>query len=297
MTSPTLFKGNSLVSSDLFSKLQQMTDNLSGGAGTKSGMARISIKGGKFRRMVNGEQMDISRESSMNIVIVNAAGVSRTYYEGQYNPENPAPPTCWSADTNRPSMDVPAEQRQANNCADCPMNVKGSGQGNSRACRFGQSLAVVLENDYSTVYKLHLSAISVFGSPDGDKMPMQAYARFLRSHNTPPVAVVTEMYFDDNSDVPKLFFKAVRPLDENELEKVLALSESEEAIRAITMTVAQADGIKTKPEKVTVHKAAVTEEEDDTIFEEPKKVTKKTAAKPAPKEDSDLSSIIDEWDD
>jgi hypothetical protein len=52
-------------------------------------------------------------------------------------------------------------------------------------------------------------------------MPLQAYAKFLSGHGTPSAAVVTKISFDAGSPVPKLFFYPQRPLEEEELQKVL----------------------------------------------------------------------------
>jgi hypothetical protein len=105
--------------------------------------------------------------------------------------ENPSAPACWSADGDRPDASVTSPQHQR--CADCAQNQKGSGQGESRACRFSQRLAVVLENDVAgDVYQLTLPAQSIFGAADNGKMPLQAYAKFLGAHGLPVTTVVTE---------------------------------------------------------------------------------------------------------
>ena len=242
----SLFEGgNSLVSNDLFKQLQEVDDNLAGGS---SGLKthRISLRGGRFRELVNGEQVNVKNDGFLNVIVVNAAKISRTYYAGQYDAENPSAPTCWSPDTDAPDAAVPADQRQAKRCMDCKQNVKGSGQGESRACRFQQRIAVLLEGDLETVYQLQLPATSVFGEAKDGKMGMQAYAKHLRAHKTPSIAVVTQMYFDENSDTPKLFFKPVRPLEEAELEQAIKARDSEDAVRAITLTVAQTDGVQAK---------------------------------------------------
>lgn len=296
-----MFKGNSLVSSDLFAKLKDLNDNLSGGAGSGAQNRRISLRGGKFRQVVNGEEMRVSKNDSMEMVIIDAAKIARTYYEGTYDPKAVSAPTCWSADTNTPAPDVPEDQRQAARCMDCQQNVKGSGMGQGRACRFSQRLAIAFPQKLDEIYQLQLPATSIFGDSKDGKMPMQAYAKFLRANDMPAVAIVTEMYFDENSEVPKLFFKPVRPLTEEELEKAIEMREHQDTKRAITMTVAQTDGV----QKVTVQEApkpapkkrvnAIKAEVEDEPVEEPKKVAKKT--EPPPAED-DLGDIVDSlWDD
>jgi len=294
----TLFgAGNSLVNSDLFKSLQDMNKTLAGGSG--GGSKRISIKGNKFRMFIDGEQVSVSKEDHMNVVVVNAAAVSRTYYEGSYDPNNPTAPSCWSMDTRVPAAEVPAEQRKASRCADCPMNVKGSGQGNSRACRFNQRLAITLEGKPDEVYQLQLPATSIFGEATNGQMPMQAYAKLLNAHNTPIIAVLTQMTFDENAETPKLFFKPVRPLNEEELQAAVKAKDSEEAIKAITLTVAQTDGVGKKSnaisEQPSTKKNFVVEDDEETV-EEPKKAA---ASKPKdePKPAADLSALVADWDD
>lgn len=307
MSEMTLFGGNSLISPDLLKQLQDMNTTLAGSVG---GSARISIRGGRFRQIVGGEQVAVSKDDTMNIVILNAARISRTYYEGTYDPENPTPPACWSVDTQSPAPEVPAEQRKSDKCATCPMNIKGSGQGDSRACRFNQRLAIAAEGELDKVYQLQLPATSIFGDGKGGTMGMQAYARHLQAHKTPAIAVVTQMYFDTNAETPKLFFKPVRALNEAELRIALEAKDSEDAIKAITLTVSQTDGVtkeKKEPkgskafnpyrEEIEVEKPkAKAKPVEPEEVEEPVKVVKKTAAKASPV-DNDLASIVDEWDD
>ena len=291
----SLFKDNPLASSDLFKSLQGMNDKLLGGEGM---WRRISIKGGKFRQMINGEQTSVSKDDKMNIVIVGVASVARTYYAGQYDPNSePTAPVCWSADTETPHPDV--EAPQASRCHDCPQNIKGSGQGNSRACRYSQRLAVVLEGDLSKVYQLQIPATSIFGEAKENAMPMQGYARLLKAHETPVIAVVTEMRFDEDSEVPKLFFRPVRSLEKEELNTVVGLMDSQEVKDALDFTVSQTDKVQPALEKST----EPDEEKVKELFpdakkeevKEPEKVVKKTAE--APPEEEDLSDLVSGWDD
>jgi len=301
MSDITLFENNALANSDLFKSLQDVNDNLLSGSGGGEQNRRISLNGKAFREIVNGEEVAVSDENNINMVILNAAKISRSFYDGVYDPKNPTPPTCWSADTDAPSPDVPEDQRQAKRCMDCPQNVKGSGQGEGRACRFAQRIAVALEGQLDKVYQLQLPATSVFGQAKDGNMPMQAYANFLNAHNTPAIAVITNVRFDKSASVPKLFFKAVRPLDEEELQQVVAQKDSPATLKAITFTVAQTDGVEKPAPKAEAPKKKeepkpLFDNEEEAPVEEPTKVVKKTA--PAPSgDDGDLSSIIDNWDD
>lgn len=305
MSDLDIFKGNSLVSSDLFKSLLDDNKKMAGGNGTNS---RISIRGSRFRMMVGGEQVSVRRDSTLNMVIVNAAEIARTYYEGAFDPENPSAPVCWSADAKTPSSDVPEDQRKASRCADCPMNIKGSGQGDTRACRFSQRLAVMLEGDTDKVYQMQLPATSIFGAANGNDMGLQAYVKFLSQHNTPVIAVMTEARFDDDATAPKLYFRATRALEEDELKAAIEMRDSDEAKQAITLTVSQSDGVSPKPSEpkaeVKKEKPAAKKEEpvqtemDLEPVEEPKKVTKPAKAPvDEPKSSEALASILDEWDD
>lgn len=313
-----LFKSNPLVAGGLFDRFMQTTSKL---VGSGSSSRRISLKGSRFRLIVGGEQVSVSKEDTMNIIVVDSAPVARTYYEGTYDPEKTSKPVCWSHDTNTPAPEVPEDQRKASRCADCPMNIKGSGQGNSRACRFSQRMAVMLEGELDKVYQLQIPAASIFGQADGNKLPLQAYAKYLTEHKTPIQAVVTSMYFDENSESPKLFFKPARMVNEEETEALLEHIDGEEVKKAITLTVSQTDRSEAtqpaadkakvvgktagivieEPEeeeeapKPKAKKPAPVVEADDEEVEEPKVAAKKAKVEPEKKEK--LSSLMEDWDD
>ena len=291
MSDVALFEGtNPLVNSDLFKSLQEADDNLAGGGG--GGSNRISLRGGRFRQMVGGEQVNVKSDGFLNVVIINAAKLSRTFHKDVWDPENPAPPTCWSTDTQAPASGVPADQRQASRCLDCPQNIKGSGQGESRACRFNQRIAVFLEGNMDEVYQIQLPATSLFGEAQDGKMGMQAYAKYLKAHKTPSIAVLTQMYFDENSNTPKLFFKPVRPLTEEELQQAVSMKDSEDAIKAITLTVSQTDKVQAQRDG-----AVAADESDIDAAPEPVKVAKKKEVAAPSANEADLASIVDDWDD
>lgn len=271
-------------------------------AGSSGGNRRISIKGGVFREIVGGKEVRVSEERAINVVLVNAAPVSRMYFAGTYVEGEVVKPVCWSSDTQRPDSAVPQEQRQSVSCKDCPQHIRGSGQGETRACRFQQRVAVMLESelDKREVYQVTLPSTSVFGDSDGKKMPLQAYGRHLKAYNTPAISIVTEMRFDTASPTPKLVFKPVRELEEGELQIAIEMQKHEDTLRAINLNVSQMDGVipaPAAPKAVEASKAAPKAAvEDAVVTEEPKKVVKKASA-PVSEEKPDLSSVVDEWDD
>jgi hypothetical protein len=291
MSEMTLFKGG------LPAYLQgadDATNALAGGEGSL-GSRRISIKGGVFREFIGGKEYRVSEERSMNVVIIKAAPkVSRIYYAGSYTEGEAVSPTCWSSDSQRPDEKVKADNKQSATCLTCPQNIKGSGQGEGRACRYQQRLAVVIDGevDKEEVYQLVLPPTSVFGDGEKGKLPLQAYARHLKNHGTPITGVVTEMRFDTASPTPKLVFKPVRPVTEDEFLKVQELKESKEAIAAITLTVAQTDGVKDKAKNVLA--APKVEAVEVEAVEEPKKAAPK---KPSASAEPSLDNLVREWDD
>lgn len=273
-------------------ELDETTKALMGGGG---GSKRISIEGGVWRMLVNGKEVAQNEDRAMNVVIVAAAQkISRIFYAGTYKKGVVSAPDCWSADGETP--DAKAKSPQGKSCATCPQNIKGSGQGDSRACRFQQRLAVVLENDIGgDVYQLALPSTSIFGAGENGKWPLQTYAKMIASKGAPITSVVTEMRFDTSSSTPKLTFKPVRFLETNEFQTALDQGKSPAAISAITMTVAQTDGVKDDDgeefEQVAAPKAAPVEE----ATPEPTKRASKKEEAPAPKKD--VSKILAEWDD
>ena len=202
-----------------------------------SGLRRISIRGSRFSEIISGKEVNTNIDSFRDIVIMNAAPVSRTYYEDAYDPNKVAFPLCWSADTQRPSVDVPKEQKQSNRCLDCVKNIRGSGSNGGRACRFSQRLAVAFEDKLDEVYQLQLPATSIYGKGHGGHMTMQGYVKFLSGRNAVATNILTRMYFDERSVVPKLYFKPVRSLGVVELDTVRKMINHSDTLKAITLDV------------------------------------------------------------
>jgi hypothetical protein len=290
----TLFAqgGNTLPAHLRNLELDATTKALMGGGTGK----RISIRGGVFRMIVGGKEVAQNDDRAMNVVLVRSAEkTSRSYYAGTYVEGQNAAPACYSNDGVTPATD--SKNKQSPNCANCPQNIKGSGQGDSRACRFSHRLAVVLENNIEgDVYQLTLPAQSIFGTGDNGKMPLQQYAKFLGGHGIPVTAVVTEMRFDTASATPKLTFRAIRPLSVEEMASAKSQGDTPDALNAVTMTVTQMDGGEAKPTGSPFAEApapaAKAKAESVDAVDEP---VKRTSAKKA--EVKDVASVLDEWAD
>lgn len=231
MSNLTLFTESGNLAIPEYLREADETTKMLAGSGGKS----ISIKGGVWRMIVGGEEVAKNEDRSMRVIIVAAAPKThRTFYMNKYEEGANQPPTCWSADGIKPNAEVPEANRQNATCAGCPQNIAGSGEGESRACRYSRRLAVVLENDIEgNVYRLQLPAKSLFGRAEGNKMPLEAYAKFLAGHNVPITGVVTEMRFDTAEAVPVVRFSAVRPLERHEWEAARAAAQSPDALQAI----------------------------------------------------------------
>jgi len=195
---------------------------------------RISIRNGQFRTVHNGEGVLIDSET-LDVTIVDAAKRSRMYYGTAYDAQNTSAPVCWSSDEKRPDPEVPEDTRQAARCMDCPQNIKGSGNGSSRACKFSQRLAVTLSDKPREVYQLQLPANALFGSAERGWMSMQDYAKHLHKHDTSVITVVTRIRFEDDGYIPKLRFRPVRVLKPEELEIAVEMAQHPDTTEVLTM--------------------------------------------------------------
>jgi len=300
MSDMTLFQGGNAVST-LFADVESnVAANVGAGGSTNR---RISIKGGVFREILNGKEVNVSEERGMNVVIINASKLSRMYFEGTYTEGVALKPTCWSSDSQTPDEGV--TNKQASRCADCKQNIKGSGANGGRSCRFQQRLALLLDGsiDKKEVYQLTLPATSIFGDGEKGKLPLQGYVRYVAAHNTRVEAIVTEMRFDTSSPTPKLTFKPVRALTDDEARVVVEMIKAPETVKAITLNVSQMDGVIPAPQQAQAQtQAALFAPEPEAKpevaeeVEEPKlKVSKKSA--PPAEAPKDLADVMADWDD
>ena len=234
MSNITLFSNGAAIPDFLRDVNDQTLKDITGGTGGK----QISIKGGVWRMVVGGEEVSKNEDRAMNFVIVAASkGVSRTFYDGKYEEGANVKPSCWSAEGVVPNQEV--LNPQSSKCADCRQNIEGSGEGKSRACRYSKRLAVTLENDIGgNIYRLQVPAKSYFGRSEGDKMPLQAYGKFLSGHGLPITGLVTEARFDTSEAVPVMKFRAVRPLTRPEWELAKTQGASDDAKQAVEFRMA-----------------------------------------------------------
>jgi len=314
MSNVAVFNPSKLPAFARTGELSDVAKALAGGGAGNAGK-RISIKGGVFRLLSGGKEVAAIDERFLDVVIVKAAPkVARTFYMAKYDGETAAAPDCWSNDGDKP--DPKSKNAQSDTCASCPQNVAGSGNGQSRACRYQQRLAVVLANNVEgDVMQLALPATSIFGKEDGENRPLQAYARWLVAQSVDPSMVVTRMKFDTKAEAPKLFFKAMRWLTDEEYELATKQGATDDAAKAVVLNVATQDGKPADSLKGAAPKAKapVVEEEDEAPAPAPKakakpkaepveddeeptvrKEEKKPSAVPGKKS---LADVVGAWDD
>lgn len=212
------------------------------GAGGGSGNKRISIKGGVFRKIVNGKEVGNIEDRHMNVVFVKMShDPARTFYSQGYQDGAKVSPVCWSSNSKTPDPEV--KKPQASTCDTCPHSVKGSGQGGmGTACRLQWRTAVVLpDNPGGDVLQLVLPATSCFGKEQGGRWPFRPYIQMLANANLSARRVITKMQFDTKSPVPKLVFSPVDAVNAEDEEIIRQQADSVEAENAIKLTVFQSD--------------------------------------------------------
>jgi len=286
----TLFKSGSVIPDYLREASDATTRDIAGSSGGK----QISIKGGVWRMVVGGEEVAKNEERAMNfVVIASGKGVTRTFYADKYEEGKDIKPACWSAEGVVPNEEV--ANPQSKTCASCPQNIEGSGDGKARACRYSKRLAVALENDIGgNIYRLSVPAKSYFGRAEGEKMPLQAFGKFLSGHGIPITGIVTEARFDTAEAVPVLKFRAVRPLSKEEWELGKAQSQTEDARQAIElkMVPSKAEGMPALPQSFKEAPAAVEKAE---AVAEPVKRTPAKAKPETPAAAKNVSDILSDW--
>jgi len=252
---------------------------------------------GTFKKMVNGEQVGNAIRGEFNAIVVGMlTNVSRIFYKEKFDPNKEATlPNCWSNNGDKP--EAGALDPQHSNCADCPQNIKGSGETGGKACRYQRRVSLLLEGDESgTVYQFNIPAKSLFGKGTGNIHPFESYVKFLVNNNMSPDLVVTNISFDSNAETMELVFSPVREVSDAEYELILAAQERPETEMYTKLTAAQTDGVSKAP-KLDKPAPVVTrsEEPEEEEVAEPVKRTKKKEESPEADNEDPLASIIDEW--
>ena len=281
--------------------VSELTKNLAG----RTGVKRIVPKNGIFRKVVGNEEMG-KVKGDLNVVVVNASPkVGRIFYVKAWTPEaEPTAPDCFSNDGNVP--DAGSTNVQAERCDTCDQNIKGSGMGNSKACRYTRRIAVTLEEDFGTslegsVYQMNLASKSLFGDSVGDNThPFESYTKYLANNGKSLDYVVTQLSFNEDNDNQSILFTPMRFINKAEYAVTSKVAALPEVHKMVTMTPYQAD-MSGRTQKLEAPKAeapkAKAEAEDDEPIEAPKKRESKKVAEVTPASKKSLDSVVAAWTD
>jgi hypothetical protein len=281
--------------------VSELTKQLAG----RTGVKRIVPKNGIFRKTVGGEEMG-KVKGNVNAVIVNASpAVGRIFYAKQWSPDaEPTAPDCFSNDGRAP--DAGSVNPQADRCDSCQQNIKGSGQGNSKACRYSRRIALVLEEDFGTslegsVYQMNLASKSLFGDSVGDNThTFENYSKYLANNGKSLDYVITQISFNEDNDNQSVLFTPTRYINKAQHAVTSKVASTPEVQKMVVMTPYQAD-MSGKQAKLEAPKPM---DEDDTksvakvkaeVVDEPVKRAAKVA--PTPTTKKDLDAVVQAWSD
>lgn len=255
-------------------------DDLS--SGVSGSFAVMSFRASRWRIKYQGEETPILNAdgdpvASIEAVILKAnPHITKNYYEQGYSEGAAEAPDCFSLDGVKP--DASAPKRQAANCAQCPKNVFGSritpAGKKAKACQDNRRLALVPANDLDN---------ETFGGPMLLRVPAASLAdlammgKNLKARGFPYNAVTVRIGFDMEASFPKLTFKPIRPLTDDEAEKVRELLHDDRLERIL------AEAIELKDDAAPAAEPEPPAQDD--LFEQPPaaaaKAPKPAAAKPA----------------
>ena len=294
----------------------------------------LSIKGKVFTLVKDGQRKVLTRPDetgdevavqSLNVSVVRANTKARVFYAKAYSEEDSegAKPDCYSSDGVAPASD--ARNPQAKKCATCQHAVWGSkagADGKGTACSVNTRLAITDPDKLEEPYLLRV--------PAGSRKDFAEVVKLAESRGVPYNALVLKVSFDMAAPAPKLMFKILGLLDEQQYAKasdyyedetvkeIVGLSapkpavedheestpavgadELDAALAARAVTAKASETAKTKPAK-PAPAPVVDEDEIEAVVAPPAPVVEKPKAKPVAKakpaveEGDDLLGDLDE---
>jgi hypothetical protein len=221
----------------------------------KVSIPTLSIAGKKFAMNIGGETTILTKNedgekvnlSYINVVILDQnPNRSRTFFAKHYVSGEKQAPACYSSDGKKPDADV--KTPVAATCASCPNSVKGSRIKEGRegyACEAKKRLAIwpsaMLANPALGIppMQLILPMTSIWDKENKQNdaegwFAWDQYTDSLRNMGVTHTGMVITRIKFDNTEHPKLLFKAVRWLDDadhaqfGEINKVKAIKNTPE---------------------------------------------------------------------
>jgi hypothetical protein len=219
--------------------------------------SRISIRSGKFRMEIGGQEQGVTTDPIDVIVLRMSPYILRQYYGRPYNPQDQSPPACFSnGDTDGPHPNAISPQNKT--CSGCRHNVKGSSSvGTGKACGSRLKIAVLLANNImgSKIFEIDIPPASLWGDTEkvGDtvRAGFNGLVRYLGERKIDSRSAVIRISMDEASSTPKLWFSPVGYVNatEQEAAHIEAQSQTTEAVEATIYTYR-------KPNAPTVTSAA-----------------------------------------
>lgn len=203
---------NAVAIPDYLKGIQQNTSDSEALAGLSNKIPRISLKGRKFRLIVEGEEI-VKPTDTLQVVILavepEKGRMVKTFYAKGYSSGDTEPPTCSSADGVRP--DAWIADPQHSNCAQCPKNAFGSATSQSgkpaKACRDSKRLWVAIpENEKNQDLGLGLDGtVFSLGVPVTSLGSLSDFGKQIAKNGYPLPAVIVNLEMVD-SEFPQVDF-------------------------------------------------------------------------------------------
>lgn len=268
---------------DLFDA-DEMAEDLQGGV--SGGFPILSIRGAKWRIKSGGEENPVLDDNdeprpSVEVIIMKAnKSLSKIYYEDNYSEGDAEAPTCFSTDGFYP--DASSTTKQHENCAACPQNQWGSriteAGKKAKQCHDNRRCAVVPSGDIEN--KVHGGPM-LLRIPAASLGDLATFSKQLASKGVAYNGIVVRLGFDLNVSYPKLTFKAIRRVSEDEGVAMRAHFDS-----GAVDGVLSGEGSSVAATPATAEPEPTPEPEDssavDTTFEEEEVTEEKPALKSVP---------------
>ncbi len=226
-------------------------DEFSGGV--TSGFSVISYRGRTWRVKKGGEEQvylnaDDEAVQSIEVVLLKSNPLpSKVFYEEKYNEGDSGAPACWSADGHKPDPGV--EKPVHPTCQSCPNNAWGSKiseNGNkTRACSDVRRCAVAFNYQIEEFTRGERAAddidVMLLRIPPATLNPLKDYVeKMLKPKGVAPFMLITKVGFDNEVAYPKLTFKGLRFLSEEEFAVATTLRNGEESRRILNESLENA---------------------------------------------------------
>lgn len=176
----------------------------------QQGTARISLKGGVIT--IDGQKV---KDNKLTVGIISAV-FGKAHYEGEFDPEVPQTPNCYSfhpTDQHAMKPHDAAPEKQAEECKSCPHNKFGTAErGGGKRCKDEIRLMVVAPtgDDYGA------AEVRMLSVPPGSLANWGKYVARLSDMGGTYRSVLTEIGIEPFKGAYKVTFNPAGKLDEDQ---------------------------------------------------------------------------------